>query len=128
MEFLRQRIIDLRKSLNLKQTQFAERIGVTSQLISTIEAGKAKVTEANIRLICLTFGVREEWLRDGAGEMMDKEILISEQKKKLLNIFDQLTFTAQILLTEYAEKLVADEKALKAEAAARAAGEMASEK
>jgi transcriptional regulator with XRE-family HTH domain len=69
VEAINSRITALRNHLGINQSQFARKIGVTSQFVSTVEAGKSKITESNIRLICLTFGVSETWLRTGEGEM-----------------------------------------------------------
>jgi transcriptional regulator with XRE-family HTH domain len=110
------RVIEIRKTKGLSQTEFAKAMGITQASLSLIEQGKSKLTEANIKLICLTFGVREEWLRDGAGEMLDNEALLSEYEKRLLGFFRRLSPTAQKLLIEYAQKLLADEQALRGEA------------
>jgi transcriptional regulator with XRE-family HTH domain len=107
------RLGELRKKLNLKQIEFAKELGLTSAAISAIELGKTPLTEANIRLICLTFGVREEWLREGKGEMMDDEARLSEQERQLLALFRELSPIARKMLIEYAEKLLSDEKALR---------------
>jgi transcriptional regulator with XRE-family HTH domain len=119
METINNRIIKLRHYLGLKQTQFAQKIGVTSTLINKIEAGKTKVTESNIRLICFTFKVNEEWLREGKGEMLDEETLLSEWEKRLLALFKQLSPKAKEIFIEYADKLIADEQALREEASYR---------
>ena len=108
-----ERIIKLRKEIGLKQAEFGEKLGLTNSAISMIELSKSPVTEANIRLICFTFGVKEEWLRDGIGEMFDAEALLSEKEKRLLALFRQLSPKAQEMLIEYAEKLLSDEAALK---------------
>jgi transcriptional regulator with XRE-family HTH domain len=115
METINNRITALRKHLGLKQTQFAQKIGVTSQHISMFEAGKAKFSETTINLICLTFGVREAWLREGKGDMMDEEAQLSEQERQLLAFFRELSPLARKMLIEYAQKLVSDEKALRGE-------------
>jgi len=123
MEPINKRISELREKLDLNQTEFAKKIGVTSQFVSTIESGKSKFTEANIRLICLTFGVNEEWLREGKGEMLDEEAVLSDYDKRLLTFFSELSPQARKMLIEYAEKLVSDEKALRGGVEATEKGE-----
>ena len=86
---------------------------MTNSAISAIELGKAPLTEQNIRLICLTFDVNEEWLREGRGEMMDEEALLSDRERRLLDNFRRLTPRACKMLIEYAEKLVSDEQTLR---------------
>jgi transcriptional regulator with XRE-family HTH domain len=115
---LGKRVGELRKSLGLKQVEFAEKLGLTSAAISAIELGKAPLTQANIHLVSLTFGVREEWLKKGLGEMMDEEALLSEWERRLLALFRQLSPKARELLLDYAEKLRSDEAALRGEAEA----------
>jgi hypothetical protein len=85
------------------------------------EAGKAKFSETTINLICLTFGVNEAWLRDGKGDMMDDEALLSDQERQLLDLFRRLSAKARILVIEYLEKVVSDEAALRDEAGEKAA-------
>ena len=111
------RVTKLRKSLGLTQAQFAEKIGLKFSAISMIEVGKATLTEANIRLICLTFGVQEAWLRTGIGEMTDDNAVSSNREKQLLTLFQRLSPRAQGMMIEYAEKLASDEAILRGGAA-----------
>lgn len=61
-----ERIKYLRKSeLHMTQEQFAKELLISRSSLSVIEIGEVKVTERNILTICLTYGVNEEWLRDG---------------------------------------------------------------
>jgi transcriptional regulator with XRE-family HTH domain len=115
MKLKNSRIAALRNHLGLNQTKFAQRIGVTSQLVNKIEAGNTPLSETNIRLICFTFGVNEAWLRDGTGDMMNDEALLSGWEKRLVELFRKLSPKARELLVEYAEKLLADERALRGE-------------
>jgi transcriptional regulator with XRE-family HTH domain len=109
------RLSELRKSLGIKQTEFAKKLGLTSAAISAIELGKAPLTESNIHLIALTFGVREAWLETGEGDMMDDEAQLSDQERQLMAFFRELSPLARKMLIEYAKKLVSDEKALRGE-------------
>jgi transcriptional regulator with XRE-family HTH domain len=112
-QILGKRVGELRKSLGLKQVEFAKKLGLTSAAISAIELGKAPLTEANIHLIALTFNVREEWLEKGEGDMMDDEAQLSDHERQLLAFFRELSPLARKMLLEYAEKLISDEKALR---------------
>lgn len=63
------RIKFLRKHSGLTQEKFAERIGLKQNTIALIESGKRNISDQAILSICREFGVREEWLRTGEGEM-----------------------------------------------------------
>ncbi|MDR0663661.1 MAG: helix-turn-helix domain-containing protein, partial [Spirochaetaceae bacterium] len=104
-QILGERVGELRKNLGFKQGEFAKKLGLTGAAISAIELDKAPLTDANIRLICLTFGVNEEWLREGKGEMMDDEAVLSDQERQLLAFFRELSPLARKMLIEYAQKL-----------------------
>ena len=67
------RLKELRKHLNLIQKDFGEKIGLSGATISDIEKGKANLTDRNIALICEKYKVNEEWLRNGIGEMFQKD-------------------------------------------------------
>ena len=66
-----ERVKQLRKARGLTLEKFGERLGVGKSAISDIERGRNSVTDQMRRSICREFGVREEWLRDGTGEMED---------------------------------------------------------
>ena len=63
------RVKKLRQQLGKSQSDFAEAIGIGQRAVSQIEKNVNNVTEQNINLICLKFGVNEKWLRTGEGEM-----------------------------------------------------------
>ena len=72
MNTINGRVKILRKHLKLTQAAFAKHIGVSSQSrMGSIERGETKVSESRIMLICKEFGVSENWLRNGEGEMFD---------------------------------------------------------
>lgn len=83
---MKERIRKLRKTLDLTQKAFAERIGMKSNTIATYEMGRAIPSDPAINNICKEFGVREQWLRDGIGEMfqpVNKEDELEAFLKKL---------------------------------------------
>ncbi|MDR0851681.1 MAG: helix-turn-helix domain-containing protein, partial [Clostridiales Family XIII bacterium] len=49
---------------------FGESLGLTRGTISRIENGTIAVTESNIKMISVLFGVSEQWLRNGTGDML----------------------------------------------------------
>jgi transcriptional regulator with XRE-family HTH domain len=66
---LNERVKLARKALNLNQTEFGGRLGVTPAAISKIESGERALTEQMILAICREYGINETWLRTGSGEM-----------------------------------------------------------
>jgi transcriptional regulator with XRE-family HTH domain len=104
---MKDRLVQLRKSLGLTQGEFGEMINLTDPMISLYESGKRIPNDRVIQLICTTFNVREEWLREGKGEMMDEEALLSDYERRLLALFRRLSPGAQKAFIEYVEKLVA---------------------
>lgn len=66
---MKERIKRLRKTLNLTQQEFAERIGVKRNTVGQYEIGRNDPTDTVITLICKEYGVNEAWLRHGTGEM-----------------------------------------------------------
>lgn len=66
---MKNRVSNIRKALHLSQESFGSRLGVTGASISRIEKGGRSITEQMILAICREFNVREEWLRDGKGDM-----------------------------------------------------------
>lgn len=66
---MNERLKAIRKYLSLSQEKFGKRLGVTGTAISRMEIGNRTITEQMIIAICREFNVREEWLRNGDGEM-----------------------------------------------------------
>ena len=84
---MNERIKKLRKHLDLTQREFGERIGVKGNTITQYEMGRNEPIDAVISLICREFNVREEWLRNGTGEMfieLDKEDMLMEWAGRVL--------------------------------------------
>ena len=69
---MNERIRKLRKTLDLTQQEFGNRLGVKRNTIATYETGKSSPSDAAVALICREFGLNEVWLRTGEGEMFTK--------------------------------------------------------
>lgn len=61
----------LRKEEDINQKECAKRLLVSQSYLSGVESGSVKPTSKLIRLIALEFGVREDWLLTGEGEVYD---------------------------------------------------------
>ena len=70
MAEMKYRLKELRKVLNLKQRELAERIGVSTNEVGSWESCR-KVPDSRLRLICKEFNVRRDWLENGEGEMFE---------------------------------------------------------
>ncbi len=70
--FVKERLKELRKALGLSQQEFSERINVAQSTYAHFETGRRELRDIHISQICTTFNVREEWLRDGTGEMFNQ--------------------------------------------------------
>ena len=66
---MHERLKKLRKTLDLTQQEFADKIRVKRNTVATYEMGRSEPSDAAISLICTTFNVSEVWLREGTGEM-----------------------------------------------------------
>lgn len=81
-----ERIKELRKAvLNMTQDDFSERIGIKRSGLSLIEIGRNNPSDQTIRSICREFGISEEWLRYGKGDMkvqLTREEALADMIKK----------------------------------------------
>lgn len=62
-------IKELRKALDITQSEFAEVINLSRNYIAVVEIGQREPSERTIADICEKFNVREEWLRTGQGDI-----------------------------------------------------------
>lgn len=69
---MNERIKKLRKALDLTQQEFADKIGIKQNTIATYEMGRSVPSDQTIRSIHREFGVSEEWLKNGIGEMFEE--------------------------------------------------------
>lgn len=66
---MHERLLELRKKLQLTQADFAKKINLASSTIWAYEKGQRLLTDRVISDICRVYNVNEEWLRTGEGLM-----------------------------------------------------------
>lgn len=69
---MNERIKELRIALRLTQEDFGKAIGVQRAAVNKWEKGINGVADSMILSICREFGVSEQWLRTGEGEMFEQ--------------------------------------------------------
>lgn len=66
---INERVKYVRQCLQLSQAQFAKALSMSNGYIAGIEINKNKVNDRIIKLICYTFNVNMEWLKNGTGDV-----------------------------------------------------------
>ncbi|MEE0114158.1 MAG: helix-turn-helix transcriptional regulator [Ruminococcus sp.] len=80
---MNERLKELRKTLNLTQQEFADKLKVPRNTIGGYEVGKSNPSDAAVNNICREFNVNENWLRYGEGDMFI-ELSYSDQIAKFI--------------------------------------------
>ena len=71
---INERIKEVRKARGLNQKEFSDKIGLTQSAVSRMESADVAIIDQNVRLICQTFHINEEWLRTGQGKMDEVKV------------------------------------------------------
>nr|UVY01029.1 MAG: helix-turn-helix domain protein [Bacteriophage sp.] len=66
-----ERVLEIRKSLNLTMDKFGEKLGVQKSAISKIEKDKVNLSDQMVKSICREYNVNYDYLVNGEGEMFD---------------------------------------------------------
>lgn len=66
-----ERVLEIRKSLNLTMDKFGEKLGVQKSAISKIEKDKVNLSDQMTKSICREYNVNYDYLVNGEGEMFD---------------------------------------------------------
>lgn len=85
---MKTRIFELRNRLNLTQTEFGEKIGLTRNAIAAYERGNANPTGTAIMAIVTVFHVNRAWLETGEGDMFDQSCEQAETARMIEAISD----------------------------------------
>jgi len=117
---MKERMKKLRKTLDLTQQEFADRIGIKRNSYANYETGRNTPIDAIIVSICREFNVNEEWLRNGTGDMflptnrnadiarLTKELLSEESdsfKNRFISMLANLSVTEWEFLEQKAKEL-----------------------
>lgn len=98
---MNERIKKLRKTLDLTQQAFADRIGSKRNTIAKYETKTNTPSTSVISLICREFNVNENWLRYGTGEMFCQPSKNDEFLKATETIIKNNDVEVMSLLIEY---------------------------
>ena len=119
------RLKKLRRTLDLTQQEFADKISVKRNTVATYEMGRSLPSDAAVSLICREFNVNEEWLRTGKGDIFKvipeedevavyvSDLLESNGENDFYNIiievmktYNELDEKSKKVLTAYSKQLV----------------------
>lgn len=95
-----ERIKLLRKELGMNQADFAAPLGLKQSTIGNYESGSRGVSDATILAICREYGVSEQWLRTGEGDVFASNQVPSTIVSNLAQEYD-LDLMDQNLIAEY---------------------------
>ena len=103
------RIGEVRKALGLTQQKFAENLKISQTNASALERNSRGIPDRTIKLICLTYGVNEKWLKTSKGDMFEKnrDFKLDEvisNFKKLDDLLQDYVLKQIRLALEYQEK------------------------
>lgn len=114
---MNERIKALRKSLKISQDAFGRRIGISGASVSRLESGENEPSPQTVAFICKEFGVSEEWLREGTGDMqkassseaerLTKKYSFPDIVRKLLTVYEGMNYKQQEAVLEYAQRFIA---------------------
>lgn len=106
---MKDRLKLLRKTLNKKQREIADRLGVAPGVVGAWESGSNKPGKARVYQICKEFNVRREWLENGEGEMFEPVESLSEDEifvKKVKELIEALPESQRELCLKTAREIV----------------------
>jgi len=100
-----ERIKHLRKSLKMSQAEFAQALFLSNGYVADLEMGNKKANNRIIRLISLSFGVDETWLKSGIGNMFLKGQ--TDKLQRMTSLFNDLPPKFQDYVMIQIEQLLA---------------------
>lgn len=85
MEDYGSRIKELRKALDLTQIEMAQKIGISRELLASLESNARRLRQVYVMVMHDRLGANEAWLMSGEGTMLERD-----RKKAAKNASDKL--------------------------------------
>lgn len=85
---INERLIQIRKVLKKSPTDFADDLSISRSYVYGLEKNRRVVNNRIIKLVSMTFGVNEQWLKSGEGTMFSDAD--GETRRKIEILFDKL--------------------------------------
>ena len=82
------RIKNLRKTLNLTQQEFANKLKFSRTTISSFESRAKVPSEKTLEYICIIFNVNKEWLINGTGDIFYDDVDKISLYNEILELLD----------------------------------------
>jgi len=101
---INQRIKEARKTLKMSQKDFAASISLSNTYLAGIENESRKANDRIVKLCSMVFGISENWLKNGEGEMFYKSP--DEKITRLVSIFNELPADFQDFVLTHIERLL----------------------
>lgn len=112
MEYIHDRLREIRTSKGLNQTKFAKSLGIGQSTLAMLEVGKREILDRHIKTICSIYNVNEIWLKTGKGEMFienDSTIITELVAEYRLDAIDQKIIEHYVNLDEHAREVLKKE-------------------
>lgn len=110
---INQRIKKLRQELGQSQATFAKNLCLSNGYFAAIEVESRKASERVVKLISRTYGINEDWLLTGEGDMLqDPSVAGTEQ---IMKMFRELKPEYQEYMLSLVEKLMQMQNTMKTE-------------
>ena len=109
MDYVNDRIKQIRTALNINQRDFAKRIYISQTLLGNIELGNRNVNDRTIQLISTAFNVNKNWLLTGEGEIFTTPT-VDIKLSNLIDNFNQLEDTLKDFLIDQSKSLLKIQK------------------